>query len=107
MDTFPEMPPPWMKVTGNGVVLNIRVQPRSSKNKLGLSTDGQLKAWVQAPPVDSAANSAMLDLLAQSLQIPRKWITLEHGQTSRSKSFRIQNLPPEDILERMGKMWAD
>lgn len=98
------MPPPWLKLTKNGVVLDIRVQPRSSQNKMGLSPGGQLKAWVQAPPVDSAANAAMVELLAQSLQIPRKWITLDHGQASRSKSFLIQNLPADDILERLSKM---
>ena len=76
------------------MILALRLTPRSSKDALeGIETlsDGRcvLKARVRAVPEDGKANEALLKLLAKSLDLPRKSLSLESGATSRLKMVRV------------------
>lgn len=66
------------------VVIAVHVQPRGSKNALEWEHDG-LKARLTAPPVDGAANEALIVLLAERLAVPKRNITIVRGATSRHK----------------------
>jgi uncharacterized protein (TIGR00251 family) len=79
----------------DGLGISLRVQPRASRNKLVLDDSGQLKAYVTAPPVDSAANDAVLALLAEAAGVPRSRVQLLQGQRSRDKVFLIAGAPAE------------
>ncbi len=75
--------------TPEGVRLNIRVQPRSSQNKICGETNGALKIKITAPPVEGEANQAIIKLLAQWLEIPRANISIAKGETSKNKLVDI------------------
>ncbi|MDD3852266.1 MAG: DUF167 domain-containing protein [Syntrophomonadaceae bacterium] len=75
--------------TPEGVRLNIRVQPRSSQNKICGVTDGAIKIKITAPPVDGEANQAVIKLLAQWLGVPRSNISIPKGETSKNKIVDI------------------
>ena len=96
------MNPPYLRPTANGVLLSVKVQPRSSKNEVvGILAD-ELKIKVAAPPVDDAANTVLLRFLAEVLGCSRSAVTLVKGHTSRHKTIAVHGLQPADVAERLG-----
>jgi hypothetical protein len=87
-------------VANSTVRITVRVIPRSSKNTLEWE-EGTLKARLTAPPVDGAANEALIALLAERLNIPRRTITIVHGATSRQKIIEIAGLAVADIERKI------
>lgn len=83
------------------MLITIRVLPRSSKNTLEWEQDG-LKARLTAPPVDGAANEALVALLAERLGVPRRTISIVRGATSRQKTVEIAGLSLADVQQRLG-----
>ncbi|MCU0771664.1 MAG: DUF167 domain-containing protein [Verrucomicrobia bacterium] len=90
-------PPAFLKAHPDGVLLSVKVQPRSSTNEIGEPLGNELRLKVTAPPVDSAANEAVIKLLAKTLGIGRRQIELVRGQTSRHKVFRIHGLKVDEV----------
>jgi uncharacterized protein len=62
--------------------------------------DGILRARVAAPAIEGAANQALLRLLADELDIPKRDVRLIAGAASRTKLVVIDGVEPERILER-------
>jgi len=79
---------------GEAAVLSIRIQPRSSKNKISRNEDGSFKIWITAPPVDGAANEALVKFLADALSVPKSRIEIVSGHTAREKIVRISGISP-------------
>ena len=90
------------RVQKDGVYLAVKLQPRASRNEIGEPLGDELKIKVTAPPVDAAANEALLRLLADTLDCPRGAVQLVRGQTSRHKTLLIQNLLAEEVQKRLG-----
>jgi len=80
--------------------LNVRVIPRSSKNKLEWQ-QGTLKARLTAPPVDGAANEALIALLAERLGLPKRNVMIVHGAASRLKTVEIVGMTPEAVEQKL------
>jgi len=57
---------------------------------------------VSAPPVEGAANEAILHLLARSLDLPRRAVTLVSGEHGRAKRVRIVGLGVDEVRARLG-----
>ena len=90
--------PPFIQIRPEGVVLSLKVQPRASKSAIAEVMGNELKIKVTAPPVDSAANEAVIEFLAETLACPRSTIRLLRGQTSRHKQVLITGIPVEAII---------
>ena len=58
---------PFLKVHADGVLLQLKLQPRASRNEILGPLGAELRIKVTAPPVDSAANEALLGFLAARL----------------------------------------
>jgi uncharacterized protein YggU (UPF0235/DUF167 family) len=56
---------------------------------------------VTAPPVDAAANQALIHLLAEMLGCPRRDLWIVHGHTSRQKVVAVRGLSPETIRKHL------
>lgn len=89
--------PPYLKVQGDVVYLHIKAQPRASRNEIGEPLGDELKIKIAAPPVDSAANEALVKFLAEVLDCPKNAVQLVRGATSRHKVIAIQGFKPEVI----------
>jgi uncharacterized protein len=76
---------PFLTDTPAGAVLALRIIPRAAKNAIQGEHGGALKIRLCAPPVDGAANAALIEFLADTLSLPRARIQLLSGQTSRTK----------------------
>jgi uncharacterized protein (TIGR00251 family) len=87
--------------TANGTMLSVKLQPRASKNEIGEPLGDELKIKVTAPPVDAAANEALVKFLAEKLDCARSRVVLLRGHTSRHKSLMLHNLKPNDILQKL------
>jgi uncharacterized protein (TIGR00251 family) len=96
-------PSRFLRAQGDGVLLHVKVQPRASKNEIGEVLGNELKIKVTAPPVDSAANEALLRLLAEVLDCPRGAVQLVRGHASRHKQVLVQGLSVEDVATRLTK----
>ncbi|MCA9696125.1 MAG: DUF167 domain-containing protein [Myxococcales bacterium] len=84
------------------VELDIQAVPRASKSAVGQPHGDRLKIHVKAPPVDGAANAAILDLLREVLAVPRSAIEILRGHTGKRKTVRVDGLDPAQIRERLG-----
>jgi uncharacterized protein (TIGR00251 family) len=81
----------------DGVMLDVRVIPRASRSQIAGTRNGALVVRLCAPPVDGAANAALIELLAGALGIPRRNITLISGERSRSKRVRVLGVTVADV----------
>jgi uncharacterized protein (TIGR00251 family) len=95
-------PPVRTAATGTGVNIRVYVAPRASANKvLGLH-NGALKIALTAPPVEGAANKALVEFLAKVLGVPRSAVALLAGESSRNKVVSVAGIGLEDALQRLG-----
>jgi hypothetical protein len=81
------------------ITIDILVQPRASRAKIGPVHDGRIKIAVTAPPVDGEANAAVIALLAKELGIARGNVEVIAGASSRRKTLRIANVTAQQIAE--------
>ena len=86
--------------TSRGIRLQLRVQPRSSHNRVVGLHGESVKVQVTAPPVDGAANGAVQDILAAWLNVPRGAITIVKGQSTRDKVVEVVASDPEALCRR-------
>jgi uncharacterized protein (TIGR00251 family) len=93
--------PAFITAQADGVLLAIKVQPRASKNEIGEPLGDELRIKVTAPPVDAAANEALLRLLADTLDCPRGKVELIRGRTSRHKIVKVYGLAPKDVTAKL------
>lgn len=91
----------YLREEGGGVVLQVRVQPRSSANRVGGVQGEALKVHLTAPPVEGQANEALIRFLADRLEVPRASVRLLSGQSSRHKVVRVEGLTGSAVRERL------
>jgi len=92
---------PYLQQRPDGVCISLKVQPRASRNEIAGPIGNELKIKVTAPPVDSAANEAVLELLAEILGCPRNQLELLRGATSRHKQILVRGVTAAQIEQRI------
>jgi uncharacterized protein (TIGR00251 family) len=87
---------PWIAVSsirvierGDGVRFDVRVQPRASRSEIAGEYGEALKVRLSAPPVDGAANDALIDLLARELGVGKRDVRIVSGASSRTKTVEV------------------
>jgi uncharacterized protein len=95
--------PAFLRIQPDGVLLSVKVQPRASANEIGEAMGNELRVKVTAPPVDAAANEALIKLLAQQLHCPRNRVDIVRGHTSRHKLIKLHGLAAPDVVARLGQ----
>ncbi|MCL6628578.1 MAG: DUF167 domain-containing protein [Armatimonadetes bacterium] len=88
-------------------LLKIRVNPRSSRNQITGWRDDVLQIKLTAPPVEGAANKAVLEFLAEQLGIKKSQIALVSGTTSREKIVEITGLSNGEIRYRIERQLSE
>jgi hypothetical protein len=83
------------------VTLRVRVQPRASREGLAGERGGALVVRLTAPPVEGAANQALLRLLARQLDVAPSALRLLTGATGRTKLVAISGLGESAVRERL------
>ena len=80
--------------------MTIRVQPRASRNEVAGVHGDALKVRLTAPPVEGAANEALVDFLATTFGIPARAVTIVSGASSRTKIVELAGVT-EDRVRRL------
>jgi uncharacterized protein (TIGR00251 family) len=81
--------------------LDVRVIPRAGRSGFAGLRDGALLVKLAAAPVDGAANDELIALIAKTLRVPKRDITIVSGERSRSKRVRITGVDREQALTRL------
>lgn len=90
-----------IKTVPQGLSIQVRVAPRAAQNKVGDVSGGVLKVRLTAPPVEGAANIALVKFLAKALGLHRRQVSLLSGHKTRNKRLLIQGLAPTELLKRL------
>ena len=82
---------------GDDLLLAVRLTPRARKDEIGGIVDAgdgrtALAVRIAAPPVEGAANKALIALLSKALGVPKAAVTIRSGETSRLKMVRLTGL---------------
>jgi hypothetical protein len=75
--------------TRDGIIIEVKVDPRASKKGIVGVMDNILKVKLTAPPVGGAANEQLIELLAEKYGVKKSNITILRGETSRRKTVKI------------------
>jgi len=78
-----------IKICNNEVLLQIKVTPNASSNRIGKIFQNSLKIYVTSPPEDGQANKAVIELLAKELKTAKSNITIKNGLTQQNKLISI------------------
>ncbi|MFN8652468.1 MAG: DUF167 domain-containing protein [Gemmatimonadales bacterium] len=92
----------WVVSLKDGARLTLHIQPRGSKNAVEGVHGDALKVRLTAPPVEGAANEALIRFLAGELGVSRSALTLVSGATSRRKTVAVTGLGPDQVRARLG-----
>ncbi len=86
---------------GQGVMLTVQVVPRASRNEVvGIHGDA-LRIRLQAPPVEGAANAALIAFLAETLGVRQRQVEILAGHAARRKSVLVSGLGKEQVAQRL------
>lgn len=91
-----------IRAVADGVVIDILVRPRASRARIGPVHGDRIKVAVTAPPVDGAANEAVIELLAKALGRPRRDVEIASGAGSRQKSVRVHGMDAAAVAAALG-----
>ena len=81
-------------------LLRLHVTVRSSKNEITGWRGDALCVRTTAPPVEGAANAAVMKFIAKALKVRKSQIQLVSGKTSRDKTLKVLGLSNDDIRAR-------
>ena len=87
--------------TAAGLELRLHVQPRAKRSELSGIHNGALKVKVTAPPVDDAANRAVIEFFSSLLGVSKSSLQIVSGLKSRDKTLQIKGLSLPTLLHHL------
>ena len=92
-----------MSITASdgGVQFAVRVIPRAGRSIVAGVRDGALLVRLAAPPVDGAANEALVAFIADLLDRPKRDVSIVAGQKSRDKRVRVGGLAAREVETKL------
>jgi len=88
--------------SNDGVTIDVHIIPRARKSEIAGTRGAALLVRLNAPPVDGAANSELIELLATALGLSKREVSIVSGERSRAKRVRIKGKTAADV-ERLLK----
>ncbi len=95
------MSSPPLESVPDGVLLRVRVQPKASRDSVVVEEGGRVRVALTAPPVDGAANTALIRFMARHLGIKRRQVSLKSGERSRDKSLLLSECSVVQVATRL------
>ncbi len=94
----------YFKITGNDIIIKVKIVPDSSKNKIIGVYNDSLKINITAPPVEGKANKKCIAYLAKYFDVAKSKIEIISGQTSKNKLIKIYDISQKEFLEKIEKI---
>jgi uncharacterized protein (TIGR00251 family) len=85
----------------NGVIIDVRVIPRSGTSGIAGVRDNAVHVRLNAPPVEGAANAELIEILADALGVPKRAVAIVSGDRSRHKRVRIDGVTLAHAASRL------
>ncbi|MBQ1568395.1 MAG: YggU family protein [Kiritimatiellae bacterium] len=83
--------------TADGVVINVKAQPRSSKSGIdGLAGDA-VKVRIRSAPVDGKANKELVETIADAFDLPKSRVEFRSGETSKQKRILLRGISAANV----------
>jgi hypothetical protein len=89
------------------LILAIRVIPRSPQSAITGRRGDAIVVRLAAPPVEGAANDALIEYLARVFDRPKRDVTILAGEKSRDKRVRIDGIADADATARLSAILKD
>ena len=87
----------YLTETPEGVVLNVRAQPRSSRSGLDGVLGDAVKVRIRCAPVDGKANKELIETLADAFGVAKSSVTFKSGETSKTKRILLRGVTGERV----------
>lgn len=101
MDATPALDDLQLSEQSGGAIIPIRAVPRAARNALDGVAEGALRVRLAAPPVEGAANKALLAFLADVLDVPKRDVSIATGEHGRRKLVRVAGLTADEARRRL------
>ena len=101
MDATPALEDLQLGEQSDGVTIPIRAVPRAARNALDGVAEGALRVRLTAPPVEGAANKALIAFLAEVLGVPKRDVSIAAGEHGRRKLVRVAGLTADEARRRL------
>ena len=88
--------------TPEGVILNVKAQPRSSKAGIGGLLGDAVKVRIRCAPVDGKANKELVETLADAFDLPKSMVVFKSGETSKTKRILLKGVTSARVREVTG-----
>ena len=82
----------YLSETPDGVILNVRAQPRSSRSGLDEVLGDAVKVRIKCAPVDGKANKELIETLAEAFDLPKSAVVFKSGETSKTKRILLRGV---------------
>ena len=86
-----------LTISADSVTFSVRLTPRASKNEITGVQAGALRVRLTAPPVEGAANAALIEFIAERLKVRKSAISIVSGERSRNKIVRVSGMNLEQV----------
>jgi uncharacterized protein (TIGR00251 family) len=83
-------------------LIHVRVIPRARRTEISGRRGDAILVRLAAPPVDGAANEALIAFLAERLGLPQRRISIARGASGRDKTLAVDGLTPAEVARRLG-----
>ena len=92
----------YLSETPDGVILNVRAQPRSSRSGLDGVLGDAVKVRIKCAPVDGKANKELIETLADAFGLAKSAVVFKSGETSKTKRVLLRGLTASAVKEGLG-----
>ena len=92
----------YLTETPEGVILNVRAQPRSSRSGIDGLIGDAVKVRIRCAPVDGKANKELIETLADAFDLPKSAVVFKSGETSKTKRILLRGVKVELVKKRVG-----
>ena len=90
-----------LTTTNEGVLIAVRVVPRAARAGLAGIRDNALLVRLNAAPVEGAAKAELIEVLADTLGVARRAVSISSGERSRRKTVLIRGLSADEVASRI------
>lgn len=82
-------------------VFDITVTPKSSKSEAVADSSGNIKVYLNSPPVDGKANKECIEVLSKKLKIAKSNIAIEKGELGRHKRISVSGMSLDEVVQKI------
>jgi uncharacterized protein (TIGR00251 family) len=93
-----------LKKHRNGVLIEVKLKPGSSRQRVGLTAEETVVVYVNSHPIGGKANQEMLRVLAKSLDVPASRLEIIKGYKSRNKTILAHGMTIEDAILKLYRL---